>query len=252
MNRAKWNVIIMVFWLGTFSCSENEVGESARMTIRMLGSNHTVQNARISAGLNVDEAFFGVSKIELERESEHHGGIDDHKGHSDDDDNDDHEYQSNDEFELEIKGNYVVDLINGTSQPEIPTVSLDPGFYNEVKVELSPILEGGYSVILKGSHIDDQGNERAVEFILDQFFEIKIENRNGFNLDVEKLNQILLLFELEAWFADIRFDELIDEDGVIRIKVDVDEDAVNQVKINIGNHCKGGSDDNNDGELDDD
>jgi hypothetical protein len=206
--------------------------------------------------------MIGVTKIELEHELEYDSGDDDgyDDGYDDnyddsddssgDDDSDD--YDGSDDFEVEIKGRYVVDLLDGTSSPGIPAISVTPGFYNEIKIELSPILDGGYSVILKGSYTDNQGVQRPVELMLKHFFELKIENHKGFDLDAVKLNQILVLFDLESWFSSVDMEALIDEDGMIRINLETHHDVSNQVKFNIEDHCRSGSDDDDDGKFDDD
>jgi len=239
-------VFVFAFWM--ISCSEGDLNEGpAQVAVKLQGTTQSQGNARINGQMEIKEAMFGVTKIELEREFDDESGSNGDESDASDGDN-----SSDDDFEIEVKGNFKVDLLNGTSNPDIPVISVDPGVFTEVKVDLSPILEGGYSVILKADYVDDNGVVHPLELMLDQMFEIKVGNHNGFAVDTEKLNQVLLLFNLESWFTDINLSNLMDEDGVIRIDIETDDATMTKVKINIDDNCKSGSDDDDDGEIDDD
>jgi len=254
MKSLKNVILVFLFTFWMMSCSDGDLNDqAARVAVKLQGTTQSGLGARINGQMEIKEAMFGVTKIELEREFDHiSGNGDDDNDDSDDSGNDDANDSSDSEFEIEIKGNFKVDLLNGSSTPEIPVLSVDPGEITEVKVDLSPILDGGYSVILKADYVDDNGVVQPLELMMDQMFEIKVENHNGFTVDTEKLNQVLLLFDLESWFTDINLNNFMDEDGVIRIDIESDDDTMNKIQINIDDNCKSGSDDDDDGEIDDD
>jgi len=248
MKKSLIGFSTILIWLMTGACAEVENAEGARVGLIMKSARYGISNGRVTNAWDITEAMLGVTKIELENEFDD----DDHSGSRVSHDGDDDDSADDDAFELEIKGNFKVNLLDGTSTPPIPEVDVPPGVYNEVKLDLSPILDGGYSVILKANYTDDNGIEHPVELMLDQQFEIKIESHKGFDVDIQKLNQVLLLFELEKWFAGIDLAGLEDNDGVIRISFEDHAATAGQVKINIDTHCKSGSDDNDDGSIDDD
>ena len=109
----------------------------------------TTTTSTINSGARVAEstidftnALIGVTEIELESleigEDDHHSGGDsdddsDYDGEDDDgDDSDEGENHHEGEFEIEYQGQFVVDLIAGTSDPDFGIADLIPGTYKEI------------------------------------------------------------------------------------------------------------------------
>lgn len=254
MKRIKQICIVSVLAIALFSCSSGDENDPAQLSIKFNGATTALSNGRVSSSLDITEALIGVTKIELEmeHEDEHHNSSDDsgsrtsHGGDDDDDDDD-----NDGENEIEIKGSWVVDLLNGTSEPDLPTMSIDPGQFNEIKVVLSPIIEDQYSVVFKATYTDDNGAQIPVELMLSNQIIFKVKSNSGFVISAEKLNEIVVQLELDKWLSEIDLSSLDAENGKIKISIDHNEGAIDKIKINIKDHCGAKSGDHNDDNDDD-
>ncbi len=134
MKRIKRFYLVSVLAVVLFSCSDENDNDPAQLSIKFEGTSSSINNGRVSSSLDITEALIGVTKIEFELEhddGQHNSSDDDGARTSTNDDDDD---DSDDENEIEIKGNWVVNLLDGTSDPELPTMSIDPGQFNEMKI----------------------------------------------------------------------------------------------------------------------
>jgi hypothetical protein len=243
MKNLKQYYLIAILAVLSVACSnDNTANDPALLSFKFEGVSTSISNGRVASQLEITEAQIGVTKIEfeLEHEDEHHNSSsndDDKQSGNDDNKSDDSE------FELELKGNWVVDLLDGTSNPDLPVMSIDPGQFNELKIVLSPIIDGKYSVVYKANLTDDLGNQVPVEILLTSEIIFKVYDDAGFVVSSEKLNEIIVKLELDKWLSGIDLSSLNVENGKIKISIDHNEGEIEKIKINIKDHCGSGSDD---------
>lgn len=253
MKALKQVSYLAIIAIALLSCSKNNdnVNDQARVSVKIEGVSSSVSNGRVSSNLIISQALIGVTKIEMEMENELHDPSDDHGSRtgSDDDSGDDTDDDSVGEFE--IKGNWIVNLLDGTSDPELPAMGIEPGQFNEVKIVMSPIIEDKYSVVFNATYTNDSGIEVPVEIKLSNVIIFKVENNEGLSFSSEKLNELIVQLDLDKWLSQVDLNALNVEDGKIRISIDHNETEIEKVKINIKENCGSGSDDHK-GKGDDD
>ena len=232
------------------SCNNNDPGLSdIKLTMKATTALSTIDpSGRVmNTGLVFTDVIIGVTEIEFETfeedESEDNGDFEDND-HDGEDDNE----------EIEFEGEFVVDLIAGTSTPDFGETNIAPGIYEEMEIELAPILEGGLSMFVAFDYTPD-GAVDAVryEYSTSAEMEFELEPEGGFILEEGALNKMLVLIDLDAMFADIDLNTATaDVDGVVRINNDSNVDLANQIAANLSDVMEGGEDEDEDGEIDDD
>ena len=251
MNVLKQVSFLAIISIALLSCSKDNVNDPAQVSVKIEGVSSSVSNGRVSTNLIINQALIGVTKIELEMEDEHHDSSDDHGSRTGSDDNSGDDTDDDSFGEFEIKGNWIVNLLDGTSSPELPAMGIEPGQFNEVKIVMSPIIEDKYSVVFKASYTNDGGEEVPVEIMLSNVIIFKVENDKGLSFSSEKLNELIVQLDLDKWLSQIDLNTLDIEDGKIRISIEHNETEIEKIKINIKNNCISGSDDHK-GKDDDD
>lgn len=232
------------------SCNNNDPGLSdIKLTMKATTALSTIDpSGRVmNTGLVFTDVIIGVTEIEFETfeedESEDNGDFEDND-HDGEDDNE----------EIEFEGEFVVDLIAGTSTPDFGETNIAPGIYEEMEIELAPILEGGLSMFVAFDYTPD-GAVDAVryEYSTSAEMEFELEPEGGFILEEGALNKMLVLIDLDAMFANIDLNTATaDVDGVVRINNDSNVDLANQIAVNLSDVMEGGEDEDEDGEIDDD
>lgn len=253
-NLIKSTVLALLFGLGLSlilqGCSNNEPG-LAQVNLQMEATTalSTINpGGRVAAtGLVFTDVLLGVTEIEFETEEEDNSEANDDFEDSDEDGEDDNE-------EIEYKGNYVVDLIAGTSTPDFGTADIAPGIYDELEVELGPILDGDLSIFVAFEYTPDGQTETVkYEYSTSAEMEFELERESGFFLDEGALNQMLVLIDLDAMFAGLDLHTATaDMDGVVRINIESNANLAAQIAQNLGDVMHGGEDEDGDGEIDDD
>ena len=83
--------------------------------------------------------------------------------------------------EYNFHGPYLIDLLAGTSEPEIPLVAIEPGIYYKAEAEIAYFEDIGFSVYLHGYLEQANGEEQQVEFEYTyvQSEDFKIESRDS-------------------------------------------------------------------------
>jgi hypothetical protein len=241
--------IFISFALLTQSCNNNEPGLSnIKLSMKATTVLSTINpSGRVmNTGLVFTDVVIGVTEIEFEtfeeNEAEDSGEIEDNDGDGEDDNE-----------EVEYEGNYVVDLIAGTSTPDFGEAVIAPGIYEEMEIELSPILEGGITMFVAFDYTPDgAANPVRYEYSTDAEMEYELEPEGGFFLDEGALNQMLVLIDLDAMFTNIDLNTATaDIDGVVRINSTSNADLAAQVAASLGDVMEGGEDEDGDGEFDD-
>jgi hypothetical protein len=199
-----------------------------------------------AGGYSFEQALLGVREFEFETKEED-DSEDNLKGSSSDDDGED------DSEEVEFEGNYVVDLIKGTSNPELENGKLKPGIYEEFEVELGRFLANGNTMFIVFKYKPDGGDSVKVEFSTKATLEFEFEDDNGFEIKGETLTNYLVLINLDKLFNGVDLSKATkSEDGVIRINDTTNTELTNLIKNNFDDSCEGGKDNDNDDDIDDD
>ena len=251
------------------SCGESvdPIQGDVKMVMKATTTTGTINSgARVAeSGIEFTTAMIGVTEIELEAsessaDDDHSSGKSDDDDDSDgDDDDDDGDDDSDDdsgnhhdgEFEIEYEGQFIVDLIAGTSDPDFGIADLFPGTYKEIEVKLRPIMDDGNSLFIAFSFQPSSGDPVNVEISTTRELEFEVENHAGILVEGNNLSQILILFNLDEVLSGIDFSQAdVDEDGVIRINDNSNVAFAGSVLSNFVKSCKSGEDDDHDHRFD--
>ena len=227
------SLLVMAIFLQNCGESVDPMKADIKLEMKATTQQFSINpNARVAAsGIEFTEVLIGVTEIELESLEGNHDDEDDNSGHDSDDGNDndsdndadddsDDGDDDDDEYEIEFEGQFIVDLLKGTSDPDFGIADVVPGNYKELEVKISPILDDGNSVYIKFNYTQEGMDPIIVEISTDKEFEFEIENHAGIQLDGNALNQILVLFDLDQLLSGIDLSNLnlvVDNDGIIRI-----------------------------------
>lgn len=256
MNKLGLIVLLGIFFM-VQSCNNNsEEPNLANISMEMKASTalSTINSGRVAAeGLVFTEVLLGVTELEFEtlEENEAEDRGEDEDGNETEDEDGDGE---DDNEEVEYEGEFVVDLLAGTSTPDFGAADLAPGLYEEIEIEMGPILDGGLTMYVAFDFTPVGATEPvSFEFSTSQEIEYELENDNGFLLDGTALNQMLIIFNLDALFANIDLNTATaGVDGVVRINENSNTDLYGVIFENFKDSMEGGEDDDDDGEIDDD
>ncbi len=248
----KMRVLLMLIvgslWVG--GCNNDEpTAEGIKLQMKAVTSLSTINGRTSATGLEFSQILLGVRELEFETLEE-----DDLEDSNDDLDGDNDDGEDDNE-EIEFEGSYVVDLINGTSTPDFGLASVQPGIYEEIEIEMGPILENNNSIFIAFSYIPDGGGSAVqVEFSSQEEIEFEIEDETtGFQLDANALTNMLVILDLDALFSGIDLSTAVaDEDGVVRINDSSNSGITQQILSNLEDACDAGEDDDNDDDIDED
>ena len=248
------------------SCGESVDPMKADINLQMKATSQLStmkSNARVAeSGIEFTEVIIGVTEIELESEEENHGNDDDNSGHSNDDSDDDgdddndsdgdDDSDDSDEFEIEYEGQFIVDLLNGTSEPDFGIADVIPGNYEEIEIKIRPILDDGNSIRIKFNYTKEGMDPVMVELSTTKEFKLEIKNEDGIQLEENALNQVLVLLDLDRLLSGIDLEIAeADSDGVVRINATSNSDVLSKIWSNIHYAFDAGEDDDDDDEIDD-
>lgn len=244
-------VILMGLTGALVSCSDQAPPAAANVNLQMKAtttlSKINASGRSLGTGLLFQEVLLGVTELEFETQEENQSE-EDHDAVDGKDQNGEDENE-----EIEFKGNFVVDLIRGTSTPDFGVADILPGVYEEIEIELGPVMENGNSIFI-AFELPRAGEESVkIEYSSSAEFEIEIEREAGFQLEGGNLNQVLVLLDLDALFSGIDFtNAVIDADGVIRINESSNANLAALIETHLGNVLEAGEDADDDGEIDED
>jgi hypothetical protein len=231
------------------SCSDESSEPAlaqAKLEMKAVSAQSTIKTGRVQAtGLEFTQVLIGVTEMEFETFEEN--DLED-SGEFEDNDSD----GEDDNEEIEFEGNFVVDLISGTSNPDFGLADLAPGIYEEMEIEMGPILEGGNTMFVAFNYVPDGATDTVrVEYSNKQEIEFELESEAGFSIDAGTVNQMLILINLDALFGSIDLSSATaDSDGVIRINSTSNESLASTIESNLDTMMEGGEDEDHDGEID--
>lgn len=232
-------------------CTDNDAPATAKLQLEMKASTSlskiSSSGRSMASGLVFSEILIGVTELEFEtlEENQLEEVNDAHDG-------EDHHGETDNE-EIEFEGEFVVDLIHGTSTPDFGIAEILPGLYEEMEIEIGPVLEGGKSVLIAFEIPRQDAEPLKFEYSHSGELEIEIERDAGFHLDGGSLNQMLVLLNLDLLFGNIDFSQAVaDADGIIRIHSASNADIASLIAANIHAVFEAGEDHDGDDHIDED
>lgn len=215
-------------------CSDETGIRGLKLKMKATSELSTINGRTDGSELVFTQILIGVQELEFETEEEDEA--EDSSGHEDDSD------------EIEFEGDYVVDLIAGTSTPSFELSRVMPGVYDKIEIEMGPILENGNTVFVAFTY-----NSTPIEFSTGKEIEVEIEKLGGIELDENTVKNLLVILNLDELFANLDLSQLVvSEDGVIRVNDTNNADFTKQILSNIHHAFDAGDDDDHDDEIDDD
>lgn len=138
------------------------------------------------------------------------------------------------EIEFELEQNTLIDFATGLSNPDINTVSIPAGVYEEVEIEIE--LNNNYdlpAVVMNGVYTAPDGAQHPVrfEFNSEETFEVEREGIITFTEDQRAITQITI--DPTIWFAEVT-DEMManavkDVDGIIVVSEEINSEIFDTV-----------------------
>lgn len=167
---------VLLVLLGT-SCSKDETSNQGGYNLRI----GDTLNKR-STGIQVNSAVAYLEEVELEKE-----------------------VGDDDELEIDIEGRFTVDLLTGTSNPEIPTTQIEPGTYHELELEFGD--EDRMAFDIRGTYTDTSGTsyDFTVSTIAELEFEIEAEG-NGLVIPADYFVTLNVNFPVSTSLASLNWD----------------------------------------------
>jgi hypothetical protein len=215
------------------SSSSDPKLEGVKMQMKAVASSSTISGKTSATGLTFTEVRLGVEELEFETDLE-----DSEEDNSGEDDSE----------KVEFEGPYTVDLINGTSNPNFGLTDVAGGVYDEIEIDVEPVMEDGNSIFIRFTY-----EGKTYEFSTTEDLEIEIEDLAGYTVDENTLTNMLVLINLDSLFAGIDLSTAVaDEDGVTRINETSNEDIADNILDQFEDSCDAGEDSDDDDDLDDD
>ena len=220
-----------IFFLTLFSACENDEDTKPigiELEMKAVSQIASMRKATLEDNIVFTEVLLGVTELEFEE-------------------------AMNDDSEIEYEGNYIVDLLNGTSTPDFGFSDLLPGIYSELEVELEPILSDGNSVKIVFEYTKDGEEPVTIEYTDDDEIEFEIESDYDFEVDEDAISKVLILFDLDVLLAGVDFSSAkVDADGIIRINDNSNEALKDILEDNFEAAFESGEDNDDDDDFDDD
>lgn len=244
-------VFVIAVCITLTGCNEGDAPAAARLQVEMKASTSLSKigssGRSMASGLVFNEILIGVTELEFEtlEENQMEEANDAHDGED--------QHGETDDEEMEFEGEFVVDLIRGTSTPDFGITEILPGLYEEMEIELGNVLEGGKSVLIAFEIPRPDAAPLKFEYSYSGELEIEIERDAGFHLDGGSLHQMLVLFDLDLLFGHIDFSQAVaDADGIIRINSHSNADIASLIAANFHTVFDAGEDHDGDDHIDED
>ena len=244
MRNTTFFVFMMAMMGFITSCDDSNDPSLAQVNLKMTATSTqgTIDpNGRTTATSNLtfNEVLIGVTELEFETLEE------------EDDEMDDNGEEIEVDDEVEYEGVFVVDVLNGTSNPDFGIATLAPGLYEEIEMEMEPVLPGNHTISIEATFINGD-TQYPVVFTSGEDFELEIENDNGFMLSEGSLVDILVVIDLDALFSGIDLTQAsVDQDGTIYINSSSNASMASTIENNFEAALEAGEDEDDDDEIDD-
>ncbi len=250
------SVITLLFAVA--GCESNDPGLN-KLKIEMVpetsASSRMMSGGRIACESDtvIFKSFLlGVTEITLKGKEYGHrrckGDNDDDQNHEGDDDSDSDENSPN---KWTVEGEFVVDVLAGTSTPDI-SAELPPDSltFHKMEIEFGPVLPDSNSVYINAIviHGDDS---LEVEFATSRQFEIHLKRKRGIEIS-PSLDKLLVAFSIDKLFNGVDWSRAkAGDDGVIHLNDPANAYLGYKVKYNFYRLMRWGRDKNHDHRMDD-
>jgi hypothetical protein len=173
-----------------------------------------------TTGFTFTEALMGIKEIELKRREEHlHDTL---------------TPRDTIHGEFHFKGKYLIDLLKGTSTPDLGLASFVPGTYNKFESSTARLIEGGKSISVKGTYTDPSSKVYSFDFSTRGMFEFEFESDSGFVLTEGNILQMVVNVNIPALLANIDFSmATVDANNIIVINETTNIELFKRIKHNI-------------------
>jgi hypothetical protein len=156
-----------------------------------------VKKSATVEGFIFSEALLGIKDIEIKMEDE---------------------LLDDGDMDFDFNGNYVVDLLAGTTTPALGFSEFLPGTYNKFESETALALEGDKSISLKGTYTTADGTVYTFELSTSAEVEFEFESDSGFVLTEGVVLDMLVNVNLPMLFDGVDFSKAVaNENNVILI-----------------------------------
>jgi hypothetical protein len=139
---------------------------------------------------------------------------------SDDTTADDSVSGSDDGDKITIRGPFVVDLVDGSSTPEIANVTIPAGHYRRVDVRFSNNGHGkldasdplhDLTFVADGKFTPNGAAEMPFNLALDFNEDARFESENGIDISEESVHDVLLQLDVSQWFSALPVGNCMEE-----------------------------------------
>lgn len=251
--QLRMKTILGVFAVGSilFSCSDDAgtpgtAGVQLQMKATASLSKISASGRSMATGAIFRQVLLGVTELEFESADENNMEAE----------NDAHDGDGDGEAaneKVEYHGSYVVDLIKGTSTPDFGIADLLPGTYEEMEINIGPVLDSGKSILVAFDIPRDGADTLKIEFSTSDELQLELERDAGFQLDGGTLNQMLVLLNLDSLIENIDFSQaVVDPDGIIRLNEHSNTDFALHIASNFYHSMEAGEDHDHNEEIDED
>lgn len=229
--------LILLMTVALFSCNEGDdtpgLGEVGVKMLAVTDNNKLTNSGRVQSTITFTEVKVGVTEIELEFLDE--DGL------------------PEGEDEIEFEGQFIVDLLNGTSNPDFGVAALADDFFEELEIGMEPILEGNHSIYVALEFTPKDAVEPVnVVYAYDDDLDFELEIETGFQINDNGINQLLLLFDLDRLLKGIDLNQAVaDENGDIFINESSNSELASIIESNLDRILDAGEDSDDDGLFDD-
>ncbi len=175
---------------------------------------------------------------------------DDDQNHEGDEDSD-HQNGQNSKNKWTVEGEFVVDVLAGTSTPDM-SADLPPDSitFHKMEIEFGPVLPDSNSVYINAIVLRGEDTLK-VEFAIKRKFEIHLKRKHGLEIN-PTLDKLLVAFSIDKLFADVDWSKAkTSDDGVVHLKDPANAYIFYKVKYNFYRLMRWGHDKNHDHHMDD-
>lgn len=143
-----------------------------------------------------------------------------------------------------IEGPFKFDLLNAKRMDRLgsgreligPGTEVEPGFYTDLEVVFSNVLENGAAVFVSGT-FNDNGTNYPFDFSIVNFQDLGITEEAGVKLEEGVTTELLVGVDLEVFFTGVDFSTIPkDERGLAHISANSNAVAFGKVLNNVNNN----------------
>ncbi len=256
MKKQLFYASVITLLIAVAGCESNETGLN-KLKIEMVpetsASSRMMSGGRIACESDtvIFKSFLlGVTEVSLKNKEHGHGRC---KNDNDDDQNHEGDDNSgeNSENKWKVEGEFVVDVLAGTSTPDM-SADLPPDSltFHKMEIEFGPVLPDSNSVFIEATVIHDD-DTLEVEFATSREFEIHLKRKRGIEIS-PSLDKLLVAFSIDKLFSGVDWSKAKEgDDGVIHLSDPANAYLGYKVKYNFYRLMRWGRDKNHDHHMDD-